>query len=68
MAEDEETFVSGIKVMFLYNKAGAIDRLAVPLEPALDDIIFTRDMEIEAPSEATSLRGGRLVPRGLPNR
>jgi len=34
-------FSSG-KVMFLYNKKGEIDRIAAPLEPNVDDIIFTR--------------------------
>lgn len=62
--EDERAFLGGIKVMFLYNKAGVVDRLAVPLEPALDDIVFTRRME-EAPSEATSLREGRTRPPPL---
>ncbi|UCC73781.1 MAG: serine hydrolase [Gemmatimonadota bacterium] len=32
----------GLKVMFLYNKQGEIDRLLVPLEPRVDDIVFVR--------------------------
>jgi CubicO group peptidase (beta-lactamase class C family) len=40
--EDPLNPFSGAKVMFLYNKKGAIDRLLVPLEPNVDDIIFTR--------------------------
>jgi CubicO group peptidase (beta-lactamase class C family) len=40
--EDPLNPFSGAKVMFLYNKKGAVDRLLVPLEPNVDDIIFTR--------------------------
>ena len=32
----------GTQVLFLYNKKGEVDRVAVPLEPNVDDIIFTR--------------------------
>jgi CubicO group peptidase (beta-lactamase class C family) len=32
----------GRRVTFLYNNKGEIDRIAVPLEPAVADIIFTR--------------------------
>jgi CubicO group peptidase (beta-lactamase class C family) len=38
---------SGIRVLFRYNKAGTIDQLLVPLEPAIDDILFTRIEESE---------------------
>lgn len=31
-----------VKVTFSYNKAGEIDRLAIPLEAAVSDIVFTR--------------------------
>lgn len=33
---------SNAKVTFLYNKQGDIDRITVPLEPNVDDIVFTR--------------------------
>jgi len=36
---------SGRRVTFLYNKKGEIDRVAVPLEPAVEDIVFTRVAE-----------------------
>jgi hypothetical protein len=44
---------SGKKVAFLCNKKGEIDRIAVPLEPAVDDIIFiiTRVVESQLPRE-----------------
>jgi CubicO group peptidase (beta-lactamase class C family) len=32
----------GMKVMFLYKKSGEIDRLVVPFEPNVDDIVFAR--------------------------
>lgn len=32
----------GAKVTFFYNKQGDIDRLAVPIEPGVSDIVFTR--------------------------
>ncbi len=41
---------SGRRVTFLYNKKGEIDRIAVPLEPAVDDIIFTRVAEKQQPT------------------
>jgi hypothetical protein len=31
-----------MKVMFLYKKSGEIDRLVVPFEPNVDDIVFAR--------------------------
>lgn len=34
-----------LKVMFLYDKAGRIDRIAIALEPAVPDIVFTRSDE-----------------------
>ena len=41
--------MSGTKVTFFYNKKGEIDRLAIPLESSVEDIVFTRikkeDME-----------------------
>jgi CubicO group peptidase (beta-lactamase class C family) len=40
----------GKRVTFLYNKKGEIDRVAVPLEPAVDDIIFTRPAEKQQPA------------------
>lgn len=32
----------GVKVSFLANKAGQIDRVTLPLEPSVKDIVFTR--------------------------
>lgn len=32
----------GRRVTFLYNKKGEIDRLLIPLEPSVDDIVFAR--------------------------
>jgi hypothetical protein len=41
-----------LKVSFFYNKAGEIDRLAVPLEYTVDDIVFRRVADgVPAPSE-----------------
>ncbi len=42
VAEDPLNPFSGGKLMFLYNMKGEIDRVAVPLEPAVDEIVFTR--------------------------
>ncbi len=42
IAEDPMVPVSGVKVMFRYDKQGDIEELHVPLEPAVDDIIFKR--------------------------
>ena len=36
------TSVRHLKVTFLYDKAGEIDRVAIPFEPAVPDIVFTR--------------------------
>lgn len=41
---------SGRRVTFLYNKKGEIDRVAVPLEPAVEDIIFTRPADKQPPA------------------
>lgn len=40
--EDPLNPLEEAKVTFFYNKKGDIDRLAVPLEPAVSDIVFTR--------------------------
>lgn len=40
--EDPFNPLAEAKVTFFYNKKGDIDRLAIPLEPAVNDIIFTR--------------------------
>ncbi|MGD8698739.1 MAG: serine hydrolase [Gemmatimonadales bacterium] len=42
IAEDPMVPASGIKVMFRYDKQGDIDELHVPLEPAVEDILFKR--------------------------
>ena len=36
---------SGHRVQFFYNKKGDIDRLALTLEPQLDDMVFKRVKE-----------------------
>jgi CubicO group peptidase (beta-lactamase class C family) len=40
--EDPLVEFDEMKVMFRYNKRGAIDRLLVPFEPNVGDIVFTR--------------------------
>ncbi|MFQ5817621.1 MAG: serine hydrolase [Terriglobia bacterium] len=40
--EDPLNPLEGRKVTFFYNKKGDIDRVAIPLEPNVSDIIFTR--------------------------
>jgi CubicO group peptidase (beta-lactamase class C family) len=47
----------GMKIMFQMNKAGDIDRVAVPLEPSVKDIIFTRRAEPMAKSALEKLTG-----------
>ena len=44
--------MSGTKVTFFYNKKGDIDRLAIPLESSIDDIVFTRVKE-KSPGDNT---------------
>jgi CubicO group peptidase (beta-lactamase class C family) len=44
-----EAQFSGRRITFSYNKKGEIDRVAVPLEPAVDDIVFTRVADKAAP-------------------
>ena len=43
--EDPMNEFSGEKVRFYYDEGGDIDRLAIALEPAVDDIIFVRMSE-----------------------
>ncbi|MFQ5926567.1 MAG: serine hydrolase [Terriglobia bacterium] len=43
--EDPMNPLEGAKVTFFYNKNGDIDRVVVPLEPNVGDIIFTRVAE-----------------------
>lgn len=38
----EDSILAGIKVNFLLNDKGDIDRVLIPLEPAVDDIVFKR--------------------------
>ncbi len=45
VAEDPLNPFSGGKLLFLYNLKGEIDRVAVPLEPAVEEIVFTRVAE-----------------------
>jgi CubicO group peptidase (beta-lactamase class C family) len=40
--EDPLVEFDEMKVMFRYNKRGAIDRLLIPFEPSVGDIVFTR--------------------------
>ena len=51
-AEDPLNPLGGTKVMFRYDKRGTIDRVEVPLEPNVADIVFTRaaDEKLEDPS------------------
>lgn len=39
---EKEVLTGRIKVSFFTNKAGRIDRIAIPLEPKVEDIIFRR--------------------------
>ncbi len=45
VAEDPLVAFDELKVMFQYNKNGEIDKLLVPFEPNVDDIVFTRVAE-----------------------
>ena len=40
----------GMRLVFRYDKKGEIDRVAIPLEPSVDDIVFTRVKQTSAPS------------------
>ena len=40
--EDEQSPLSETMVVFLYDKAGRIDRLTIGLEPNVEDIVFSR--------------------------
>lgn len=42
VAEDPLIAFGELKVMFQYNKKGEIDRLLVPFEPNVDDVVFMR--------------------------
>jgi hypothetical protein len=42
LPDDPLNPLSGTKLTFLYNKKGDIDRLALPLEATVDEIVFTR--------------------------
>ncbi len=37
--------LSGLKIAFLYDKKGVVDRVTIPLEPSVDDIVFERKSE-----------------------
>ena len=45
LPENPMVYFSARLVVFYYNKRGEIDRLLVPLEPEVDDIVFTRVAE-----------------------
>lgn len=47
----------GMKFMFQMNRAGDIDRIAVPLEPSVKDIVFTRRADPVAKSALEKLAG-----------
>ncbi|UCG87750.1 MAG: serine hydrolase [Gemmatimonadota bacterium] len=51
-ADDPMNPLGGVKVVFRYNKRGIIDRIEVPLESNVDDIVFVRaaDEKLEDPS------------------
>jgi CubicO group peptidase (beta-lactamase class C family) len=40
--EDSQDILQDSKIAFFYNKKGEIERVAIPLEPAVSDIVFTR--------------------------
>jgi CubicO group peptidase (beta-lactamase class C family) len=44
--------MAGMKLTFLYNKDGDIDRLAGPVEPSVADVVFTRGADPEMTSRA----------------
>ena len=54
---DPESPYDGMKIMFQMNKAGDIDRVSVPMEPSVKDIIFTRRAEPIAKSTLEKLTG-----------
>jgi CubicO group peptidase (beta-lactamase class C family) len=54
--EDPLLPIGGTQLLFQYNRQGQIDRLLVPLDPALDDIVFRR---VAADSAAAAPEGGR---------
>jgi CubicO group peptidase (beta-lactamase class C family) len=45
IAEEPLNLLGGLKVVFRYDKLGTVDRIEVPLEPRVDDIVFTRTEE-----------------------
>jgi CubicO group peptidase (beta-lactamase class C family) len=51
IVEDPLNVLGGTKVVFRYNKRGTIDRIEVPLETNVDDIVFVRaaDEKFEDP-------------------
>jgi len=42
LAVDDAPALGGTKLTFLINRAGEVDRVAIPLEPNVKEIIFTR--------------------------
>jgi CubicO group peptidase (beta-lactamase class C family) len=43
----------GSRLVFRYNKKGDIDRVTIPLEPSIEDIVFTRAQQPAAPSQSS---------------
>ena len=37
--------LGGLRVAFLYDKKGVVDRVTIPLEPSVDDIVFQREVD-----------------------
>lgn len=44
-AADPRQPIDDMLITFLYNKEGNIDRVALPLEPTVDDIVFNKNQE-----------------------
>lgn len=55
--------LAGTKVQFLYAKDGRVDRVTIPLEPTLDDIVFKRTAgdEMTDPAFLERLTGAYLL-------
>lgn len=63
----DERYFSHEKVGFSSNLKGEVDRLSLPLEPALDDIVFTRVPEaVKLTAEELALYVGDYDFGGLP--
>jgi CubicO group peptidase (beta-lactamase class C family) len=67
--EDDDVKIPKVAVTFSYDTKGAIDRLAIPLEPRVADIVFSRQQDKPSADIATAAQarfdvvilGGRVV-------